>query len=1526
MYEALAKTFAAAVGPLLRWLRPLKAQRTAGEAPEKFRAIDQALLDGAFRRLSVANPSDSIFAHSYDAATNAYCTPEFLRTRSVQDWLQQPGVKPNLQLVASSKALGTRVSLEAAHHLEATYGEVASANPQEARAVVAALVAILAAAIEGHVDDKGVGAMLAASSKQNERDFDGVNAKLDNLLSASTPVPRPHPELTALDTDTASEWREAFTTASSGLLGWPTTLADGQQIPRPELAQLLETMVSKKRGTVALLGLPGSGKSALLADLGQQLTAKAEVSVLAIKADLLDASVTSEEDLRQDLHLPELPSIMLRRLAARAPVVLLIDQLDALAGHLDAKTGRLSALLNLVKAVSSADGVFVFVSCRTFEFTHDLRLSRIDAESLTLELPSWEQVLPILEANGVRSTGWNTDAREVMRVPQQLNTYLQLKAAGIDEPFSSYTAMLDSLWSVRVLSPPGGGRAALLAFDIAEVMADKETLWLAASRFDERVKELNFLVSAGILTTTKEGAIGFSHQTVFEHVLARSFAKNDGRLSAYVLSRANSLFVRPKLWAALAYLRGVEPTTYSVELAALWNTAGLRKHLRFLLLEFMGAQSKPTNTEEVLLVAASEQDELRPIVLKAITGSQGWFERLSGTVVASAMSNPNTGDMCIEILASAWSHSPEAVAKLLRENWLPSPHNDRRVLFVLQEATTWTPGLVDIGTTVASRVNASASHVDHLVSVIGGTEPKVAIELLRPFLVGMWARTKAEALHLEAVAEADPPGASERDVAWHMQHNPMRPMSEFLDDRNQWGSIPELAASSPSHFLATLWPWYLNAFRDMLALKERDEPYFGYPLPYSADFRFEGEDRNRLQPSSILEAIAVAVEGLAEVAPLELLQWAREQARVELAPVQRLIAHALTRNPAQTATAALDFLLEDERRYFLGGISDSTSTTLALVAACAPHWTPDEVSKFTTKVKSYTTVRPVERNTPEDVRAWSRIGRRTRVNLIRALPTATRSPEIQREVDEGNRALPQRMTSDEFAGGWVGSTMQASQFARASTDAILNAFKVIPDEAGWDHPTHFGRGGNVQLARAFAEFAKEHPDRALQVIEKLQPESGQRAAGYALETLAEVCDPDKLMALFIQLHGKGFDGDEFKSSVARAVERILSRDVVASEPVLEMLEGWVASIESESHDEDAIATERSGSSKEEGFLLSGHPRVEFLPAGDYPIVAAIVSARYARNEAAAVTRLLRRYLDISQNTRVWESLVRFMAPLPTMDANEGPRLVGDVLALSQLDGSQGAAVLMAKTHWRALAPVMSNLRRWRDSERMAARKGYGELVALISLTNSEKSEAAKWLVEVIETPVLADARAGAAATAAQLLWIEPQFRAAATDLLLALLEKNESAVWHQVFGLFLLVDKLEPEPHTVRLMRGIADRIQYAPAPNEPYVVDRLGGLLPGHADLVARIASQLIQLWRDKLANMGSSLVTAGQEMMDLAVTLHRTEGTQLAGLQMFEQLIEIDAYQAREVLDEIDHRIRPGARRLRPRLRRRVGRRTRR
>lgn len=1520
-----------AVGPLYRWLKSRQAEKSAAEAPGKLKAQDQVIFDDVLRRLSAADPADSIFTHTYDAVISRFCTPEFLRSRNVQDWLRKPSVRSDLRLIASAIALGNAAPRDAEERLETKYGEIALASLQESAPVVASISAMLAAAINARVMDQGTAALVTASHKESARSLELIQAQLSALTHSGVGEPSTNVVLTELDDETKNIWRDAFRAASRGLLRWPSTLDDGNHIARPELEQLLSAVNSDKSGTVALLGLPGSGKSALLARLGLELADEQNATVLAIKGDLLDASIVTEEDLQRELQLPELPSIMLRRLALAGPTVLLIDQLDALAGHLDTNTGRLSVLLNLIKAVCDTEGMHVFVSCRTFEFTHDIRISRIDAESVSLELPSWETVLPILEAHGVQAGGWNSDSREVVRVPQQLNTYLQLKASGVDEPFSNYTAMLDCLWSSRVLEVSGGGKAAHLAFEIADAMANMETLWLAKARFDDRAEDIKLLMSSGILTESEQGAIGFSHQTIFEHVLARSFAKSYGQLSAYVLARNDSLFVRPKLWAALAYLRNVEPATYEAELSTIWSAQDLRKHLRFLLIEFMGSQPSPSDKEELLLAAASENSELHALVLNAITGSQGWFERFGDNVIAQAMENAITADLCIQLLVAAWPHSPKEVTNLLRNVWLPNLDNDRRLLFVLQEAPVWSFELIETAKTVARRAQCSDLYFDHFISVIGSAAPKVAIELTRLIFDGELARRKAQGLKLKAISGKEGPDEAEAGILWEMEHNPTRPVDNFLNESQLWSFLPELAAAAPSHFVSVLWPWYLESLRALLELSRADAPFLTYLLPYSADFRFAGENTSSLEPSAILEAITVAIERLADTSTQELQKWGAEQAAVALAPVQRLIAHGLARNPSQTASIALNFLLEDERRYFLGNASHLYSTSLALITACAPHWSSQEVERFATQVKAFSPQRPQGNKTdPADSRQWYLYIRATRINLLRALPMPVRPSAIQREIEEEDRRYPHHREFESFEGGFIGSPMAEQQMSRASNDDIVNAFREIPDESDWDHPKDFRRGGNIQLARAFAEFSKEHPERSLEVIRHLEPHFGQRAAGYALEALAESYSAVDIMELIVQLQDRGFGDDQFKASVARAVDCLFRRKVIISEPVLVMLEGWVPVHETVSTQEDAVSEQSKEDSEVEAkgfdFLLSGQPRIEPVLSGDYPIITAIINARLARNEVSLVIQLLRRYLSLSQDKRVWGMLMTSMSSIPSMDSHGGSALIGDVLSLSQLDGSYGAAFLMASTHRDALNEVMSNLGRWRNSNHLAARIGYGELVTLIALSNKGGRLAMEWLNELVEDAALAEARVGAAATAVQLFWPEPRFRADATDLLLRLLVRNEQAIWQEVFKLFGLVDKLESESHTIRLLSHIAENIAHAPPPKDSFVVERLGALLPRHASVVARIASQLIQLWRDQLSNVGSAITLAAQEIMDLAITLHRTEGTRLEGLQMFEQLIEIDAYQTRAVLDELDHRIRPGARPLRRRPPRKARRRSRR
>jgi hypothetical protein len=505
--------------------------------------------------------------------------------------------------------------------------------------------------------------------------------------------------------------------------------------------------------------------------------------------------------------------------------------------------------------------------------------------------------------------------------------------------------------------------------------------------------------------------------------------------------------------------------------------------------------------------------------------------------------------------------------------------------------------------------------------------------------------------------------------------------------------------------------------------------------------------------------------------------------------------------------------------------------------------------------------------------------------------------------------------------------------ALASDDDILNAFRNLPDSSGWDHPKDWRKGGNIQLAREFAEFAKGHPERAMRIIKKFEPDFGTRASGYAMSALAETVDAAVLFELLEILDRRGFKGDEFRSGAARAIERLVEQNASISDSILGMLEGWLKNeTDSSQADEnptddelssDSSADGTSTQSPDRGSVLWEQGGLSVLPGGNFPILEAITRIYLQRRAYEGLLAAYGKHLQINENPKVWEALLRYFQYIRP----ENPESLAKFLsALFErypgLLDTHAAAFMLAHLHWHIPEAVHGVILRWKCDERARVQQTYGELVALIALVQPTLEWPQSLLKELVEVNEMPWARVGATYTAVN-LWNDQKKRPAVSRLLKTIVPNADEPTWAAIFDLFRLVDEITPEEEWVSLLEVISEHIGRANHIESSFIVERLQSLLPHQALLVGKIARGLVENWGGKLGDFTTSTAANAQALVDLAITLHRLgPETREAGTSLFESLLVVSTYTARETLDQIDNRFRNTA----PRARRRLPRRARR
>ncbi len=1258
----------------------------------------------------------------------------------------------------------------------------------------------------------------------------------------------------------------AFATSSAALNAWVVQIDD--RIPRSELEDLLTRSEEHSGRVLCLLGSPGSGKTSILALLAQ-LAANAGIATLALKADLLPSRRALADWGNREFGLEMSAIEAVRAVAAIQPVLVVVDQLDALSAVVAINTTTFNEVVEFLLECAKLPHVSVVCSCRDFDFRHDSRFALLEADEVTLSLPSWEDVATQLERHGVvGAANWPTAFRDLLRTPQHLHVYLEhFKKTGRNDPFASYHLMLDSIWNEQIHST----QEARVLDQLTVFLIDHELLWAPLSEFSDFAGTILSLESKGLLAA-QEGKVGFAHQTLFEHAKARLFVGLERSFSSYVLERQKSLQVRPTIWAVLQYLRDTSTQKYRTEIEGLLSNT-TRLHIRYLLIDFLSQQNPPLDFEIKLLGTRLRDPEDSTRVLVGIRSNSGYFTAFQDSHFPEYMRDATrTQWPMVGVLNEAWDHSHGKCFDLVREFWFPNPDFDELTERVIAETGSWGGRELELARQLVGRKPEGRSFwAENLVSVLGAAKPEYA-----PYLF------------IDTIA-ATADGS----------RNP-------IEYEQRWYNLSTVAEAVPFDFLRVGWAWFVATS------EEHSGDYYSTQLFRYTGYSFGLSEEPRSHRPPVLEAFVTAIDGLAKSDPVRFIEVTRPTWISEDELVQRLIMRGITILAVDWPEMALSYLTGDRRRFALGdnrGYDQSDS--LQLIRVIAPKLLPHELRQLETLIANWSQYRDGIDLCESQIR-WDR---EARLRLFCAIPPDLQSEDVRLLVETEKSELKdwEPEPRPRIRSGFVNHVppMTHTEMAAAGeheiVDRIISADGLpttkIEVPGGWEQS-----GTAVDGSRELAQLNKTDPAKVARTIIQLVAAGHETAAAAAFNGLSEsTLDSTEILQFVRTLAASAPRDTQLRREIAYLMYR---RGQEIPEDITNLLHLWL--LESATNDpepHDVIDTEKQAYRSEESSVLWGNAaqlRINST-SRSFWILLAVTAARLRANPPQYAEWIGELEACVAGNIggQTWAHFCSSLSDLRFAGDSQtrGVRFIESLLQKFPILGScRDGLILLANISdimdEKNLRNVLGELK---GADKTILRQAYGELLALIAFRDDNHHWARQELemelaklsgtIEWDESPI-----AGIAYAAAN-LWDEVEFRPIAAETLARIIPYANRKVGSSISQVFQARDDFAKDESTLQLLNALAAHPSSLAVIRLQDLVPHLVNLIPEERRLVLSLCQSMLQT-----TNNPSELYESGAQLVNISLTLQRFPDTQDEALTFFERLLHLGLDAAVQVLKEVD------------------------
>lgn len=457
----------------------------------------------------------------------------------------------------------------------------------------------------------------------------------------------------------------------------------GHQIVRAEASTVVEHLQAADSPSLILLtGEAGSGKSGVVREVMGGLTARS-LPHLAFRIDRYLSCRTRHEIGSVLLDLDESPVSALVNLAEDGPAVLIVDQIDAIS-EISGRTGTVKDILfELIREARRYGDVRCLLVCRSFDLENDPQYRDLEErhKARRVQVPhlSWEhEVAPILERAGIATGGITEIQRKLLALPINLSIFLEIADSAFS--FATGTALMQSLLKKKTRelqnSRSVGWSVQAPLSAMAEWMSDKQRLSCPDYILDDFDGAKDWLSSENLIIV-EQNRLAFFHESFFDFIFARTFARFNRDIADFLTSTEQHLFRRTQVRQILTLMRDMDKTRYLKALETVLSHRKVRLHVKHAVAQWFAALDDPTPEELRVILRLDQDSEKFPVLVrKALFVSESWFDLLNADGELSRIHRTAAKQRrryLLPWLRNVADKRPGPVATLLRDWWNRDP-------------------------------------------------------------------------------------------------------------------------------------------------------------------------------------------------------------------------------------------------------------------------------------------------------------------------------------------------------------------------------------------------------------------------------------------------------------------------------------------------------------------------------------------------------------------------------------------------------------------------------------------------------------------------------------------------------------------------------------------------------------------------------------------------------------------------------------------------------------------------------------